>query len=285
MYITSPSQHNRPLYRSFTLWVIFITGILITCYTAIEIHSVLSKEVQCSVLNDMLCISNLMDKMQLPISMLTATITLTGFWALMFRSNQTTQQIKATLDHNTFNNYVSHKKEFMAMLESFEEEYDCRVSKKASLYRKIFPQNNPKNMTFDGDAKELKSITKNITKCKRRLAIKFSKINSRRSDNTNIDFSEHISVTDHFYWSLSSFQLYYNDCLKLNLANREYTAPIELSKIFHAAEKYIEELSDFCLNSSNRINQDDYFTEEFLYEMEYYDQEAMPCMLHGKEVE
>ena len=103
------------------------------------------------------CLENLVSNMRVPIGILTVTLTLLGFWALIFRSGQTARQIELTsnqieltINHNTFTNFLAHKKAFMELLGGLEEEYEVRFSNKENLYRKLFPRNAPNNVDFTG---------------------------------------------------------------------------------------------------------------------------------------
>ena len=117
------------------------------------------------------CLGNFTDNMQLPIKLLTATIALSGFWVLIFRSHQTTEQIKTSQKQvdtaNTqlqFNNYIAHKKAFMESMDLFEEGANCKVIKRDFLYKMLFPQNSFTNWSPDVDKSYLESLVKHYEK-------------------------------------------------------------------------------------------------------------------------
>ena len=113
------------------------------------------------------CLGNFTDNMQLPIKLLTATIALSGFWALIFRSHQTTEQIKTSQEQADttnrqlqFNNYIAHKKAFMESMDTFEERANCKVINRDYLYKKVFPQNSFTNWSPDADIGYIESLVK-----------------------------------------------------------------------------------------------------------------------------
>jgi hypothetical protein len=74
---------------------------------------------------------------------------------LIFRSEQTarqialsSQQIRTTSDNNLFNNFIAHKKEFIELLNGYEEDQNCKIKGKRQLYSKLYPHNNPSNLDF-----------------------------------------------------------------------------------------------------------------------------------------
>jgi len=102
------------------------------------------------------CLNNFLDNMKFPMTLITATFALAGFWALIFRSNQTQKQIQVTIDNNTFNNFIAHKKEFNEILKEIEDQYKCIIIDKSFIYKKIFPENSPTSMTFKSNGDYLK---------------------------------------------------------------------------------------------------------------------------------
>lgn len=109
------------------------------------------------------CMASVMDVLKLPIAMLTAVFAVAGFYAVVFRSQQTSIQIQETLNQNIFKNYLDHKKQFMDMLKGFEEQHHAKFFNKDELYVKFFPKNSPKHVDFHavvtgGDKSELEYL-------------------------------------------------------------------------------------------------------------------------------
>ena len=80
----------------------------------------------------------------LPIKTAAAFLTLLGFRAVIIRSRQAKNQIDITMIQVTYSNYVTHKEEFMKILNSIEKAHDViRFSQKEQLYKMLFPDNIP----------------------------------------------------------------------------------------------------------------------------------------------
>jgi hypothetical protein len=109
------------------------------------------------------CMASMMDVLKLPIAILTAAFAVAGFYAVVFRSQQTAIQIQETLNQNIFKNYLDHKKQFMDMLKGFEEQHLAKFFNKDELYVKFFPKNSPRHVDFHavitgGDKSELEYL-------------------------------------------------------------------------------------------------------------------------------
>lgn len=129
--------------------VFFITGMIVYNAWSIEL---------CKPIFSGTCLSNFSYNMKFPATLITATLALSGFWALIFRSHQTSAQIETsqkqtqlTIDNNTFNNYIAHKKVFNDILEEIEDQHQCKVVHKRFLYDSIFPNNSPTSISFTSD--------------------------------------------------------------------------------------------------------------------------------------
>ena len=145
---------NIPLSQSYLFRLIFAIGLtmtVISLYYFVDWRVIVKS---CEIFESSECSKSLASSFFISKLIATATLTLLGFWALIFRSEQTTHQIKITLDNNTFNNFVSHKKEFIELLVTFEDINKCSINNKSMLYEKFFAQNNPTNMNFSCDAQE-----------------------------------------------------------------------------------------------------------------------------------
>lgn len=149
-------------------WAIGSFGLLLATATAIAINFQLSKSPLYSTCEAFFlphCLDNLVSNMRVPIGIFTVTLTILGFWALIFRSNQTAHQIELTahqislsIDHNSFTNFLAHKNAFMEFIGGLEEECKVRFNNRDSLYRKLFPSNSPSKVVFKGDKGEMAFI-------------------------------------------------------------------------------------------------------------------------------
>lgn len=89
-----------------------------------------------------------LDIFKLPTSILTFGLTLAGFRAVVFRSNQTKKQIDLSIEQQVFKNYIDHKKEFMNVLSALENTHNIKIKGQLYLYEKIFPLNSPVRVEF-----------------------------------------------------------------------------------------------------------------------------------------
>ena len=154
------ADFKKPLMKSRVLIGIVIIWLLITIFLMILISKSLSGLAPCPNTFSPKCLSNFSENMEFPFKLTTIFFALASFWALVFRSHQTTEQIKIsqkqtqlTTNNNTFNNYIAHKKAFIDLLESFEEEQSCIIAGKQLLYKKLFPENKPIKMFFECENK------------------------------------------------------------------------------------------------------------------------------------
>lgn len=152
------SDSNKPMHKSIAIWLISLVGISWAGISMYLINQSLAHLSPCTPFHSPNCLNNLMINMKYPFSILTATITLVGFWALIFKSNQTTKQIELTINHNTFNNFIAHKKSFAELLAGIETQFNCELYNINSLYDEIFPLNTPTNICFDGDSEYVEGI-------------------------------------------------------------------------------------------------------------------------------
>jgi len=147
---------------------IFIAGMIVYNAWTIEL---------CKPIFSGTCLSNFSYNMKFPATLITATLALSGFWALIFRSHQTSAQIETsqkqtqlTIDNNTFNNYIAHKKAFNDILYEIEEQYRCKILNKSFIYDSIFPSNSPTNISFTSDGSYLTKRNKDYENILKELA-------------------------------------------------------------------------------------------------------------------
>ncbi|WP_298943198.1 hypothetical protein [uncultured Psychromonas sp.] len=171
---------NTPLSRSYLFRLIFVIGLtmtVISLYYCVD-WKVIAKN--CEIFDSFECSKSLASSFFISKLIATATLTSLGFWALIFRSEQTTHQIKITLDNNTFNNFVSHKKEFIELLVTFEDINKCSINNKSMLYEKFFAQNNPTNMNFSCDAQEATRLIELNTSEQKKFIKRISQIKGKK---------------------------------------------------------------------------------------------------------
>ena len=150
------ADFKNPLMKSRVLLGIVVIWLLITIVLMVLISKSLSGLTPCPNTFSPKCLSNFSNNMEFPFKLTTIFFALASFWALVFRSHQTTEQIKIsqklianaqnqtqlTTNNNTFNNYIAHKKAFIDLLESFEEEKSCIIAGKHPLYKNYFQKIN-----------------------------------------------------------------------------------------------------------------------------------------------
>lgn len=139
-------------------WII-ITGVSLAVLIDFTFSLSITKFLSCNSLGGLNCTEGFKNDSYIPSLILTLTITAAGFWALIFRSDQTTKQIAVAIDHNTFNNFISHKKTFIELLEDLEKDKDYKIEGKSGLYKKLFPINSPAYITFECDEGALFQMT------------------------------------------------------------------------------------------------------------------------------
>jgi hypothetical protein len=155
---------NKLIHSVVIRWIIIIGASLSLSIVGMIIYNSWGAEL-CKPIFSGDCLSNFSYNMQLPAKLITATLAISGFWALIFRSHQTTkqietaqQQIKLTIENNYFNNYIDHKKIFMEMLADIEEQQKCEVINKTYLYDSMFPNNTPIYVSFSGNNNFIKQL-------------------------------------------------------------------------------------------------------------------------------
>ena len=90
------------------------------------------------------CVETFFTFFDLPIKTLAAFGTIAGLYGVVFRSVQTADHIEEILRQNNFSNYIEHKKEFMRLLESIENNFEgVLINNKEYLYLSLFPENTP----------------------------------------------------------------------------------------------------------------------------------------------
>jgi len=122
------------------LAILIIGGVLTTLITgAIVFNDLRHLDWDCTAAG----FETLYQALKFPIGCATATITLLGVWALVFRSQQTAKQIDEAQKQNTFANYYKHKEEFIKSYQTQCEQKGLAVYSLESLYHKIYPNNSP----------------------------------------------------------------------------------------------------------------------------------------------
>ncbi|WP_299660770.1 hypothetical protein [uncultured Psychromonas sp.] len=191
------NTNNKSLKHSRLLHWILIIGVSLAVFIDFTYSFSIQEFLTCSGDN---CTEEFVISSYVPSLILTLTITTAGFYALIFRSDQTTKQIAITTENNVFNNFVAHKKEFVELLESFEKDTACTIKNKRGLYKSLFPDNCPTKMSFECDKVYLMELIKIDNNSKTSLLDRLD-----RSDSTEktlfafevriIDLSNHFEIT------------------------------------------------------------------------------------------
>lgn len=199
----------------------------------------------------MKCYSDFLIIFELPIKVVSASLAISGFIALLHRSEQTRYQIKIGQNQNIFKNYIDHKKEFMLVLDSIESNGDISFTNKNTLYNRYFPYNTPKKIEF---------TSRGILDCKSKLLIlinshnelinEFNKIEDKYSLGTNDDndidlwLRSYLIITNIF---ISNDQKKINNKYKkhFNIVSID-SLPSDINSYLNSINNALSELAYFC---------------------------------------
>jgi hypothetical protein len=108
------------------------------------------------------CFNNLLIIYELPITLVTALLALLGIYILVFRSEQTTTQIKHSKVINTLNLYYKHKEETIKALIDAGNRlgFEFNENEGERTYKLLFPHNSPTWFLPFSDAKKDKDKDK-----------------------------------------------------------------------------------------------------------------------------
>lgn len=239
---------------------VFITGIIVYNAWTIEL---------CRPIFSGTCLSNFSYNMKFPATLITATLALSGFWALIFRSHQTSVQIETsqkqtqlTIDNNTFNNYIAHKKVFNDILEEIEDQHQCKVLHKSFIYDSIFPSNSPTHISFTSDGSYLTKINKDYEKLLEKSAAYVENILKMgpqidpeiRLEIGNIDDFVYINTCmQDLNTSIKSLhvkgtefqEVSYSDRYEFQESNTIVSVPVDLKTLLWVVSTLIRQLSKF----------------------------------------
>ncbi len=140
-------QRVRTLGQDCVFRTILILGLLITVAIILWIL-IVDWDGLTFICDSYSCMASMMDVLKLPIAILTAVFAVAGFYAVVFRSQQTSIQIQESLNQNIFKNYLDHKKSFMDILSGLEENKKIEISNKEKIYAELFPFNSPLRVEF-----------------------------------------------------------------------------------------------------------------------------------------
>ncbi len=130
------------VFRTLLFFGLLITAFVVVWILVIDWDSITFK---CESYS---CMASIMDVLKLPIAILTAVFAVAGFYAVVFRSQQTSIQIQESLSQNIFKNYMDHKKLFMDILSGLQEQKKIEISNKEQIYAELFPFNSPLYVEF-----------------------------------------------------------------------------------------------------------------------------------------
>lgn len=152
---------QKSLIKSYFFWFIWVFGIF-SCLTAmILIQRALENQdgyYSCHPTFLPTCLETLFNNMKIPLGILTATVTIAGFWTLLFRSEQTAKQIEVTIENNIYKNYIDHKKDFFLLLKTIEDELGGKFIDSTAFYYRLFPTNSRLSFSPIGDERFISII-------------------------------------------------------------------------------------------------------------------------------
>lgn len=249
-----PKPLSSNMYFKSSLW----GGIVISAFFSIFIIS-RNDLYWCSEIS---CFSSFLTIFDFPLKILSASLAISGFVALVHRSEQTRHQIEMSINQNLFKNFIDHKKEFMEIISSMESGFPIKISDKSSLYTKLFPNNNTQNVEFissgrNGDKSDLSFLIEN-----------HNKLISQYNDMIH-DYSAEVSnPTIEFATWLSEYLIL---SMKLEIQGEELGfinpvwhgflspdvfkgIPLNIENFLYSCERVLVELSRFCFpNKSDEI--------------------------------
>ncbi len=145
-------NENRALSQDPWFWIPLAVGGIIALGVG---GTILAKNYyQLSVCYEPECFNYLFELFKLPMSILTAGLTLSGFRAVVFRSRQTKLQIDEIMAQNTFSSFLEHKEQFKLLIQTIEKQSEGHITFPdfELLYSKLFPKNSPISFTPHSDS-------------------------------------------------------------------------------------------------------------------------------------
>lgn len=176
-----------------------------------------------------LCLKNFLLIYDFPILIGKVSFAILGFIALIYKSEQTQEQIHIAQNQNQYNNFFQHRAMvYKEITESISEGGLIRLDNFNKLYTLVFPKNRPDNFDFKGEFDGLNSSFKTFY-------VKVFKSSPLRSFETKNLVCEELSIVDkanlsefierHFESMFNSigFSIDVNsDYIDMDILNRKY---------------------------------------------------------------
>lgn len=140
---------DKSLKDNYLFWLPLAVGVVISLVSVVLI----STSVSSTFCTSAQCFSDFLIMYAFPVKVMSGALIVSGFVAVVHRSEQTKYQIDISISQNVFKNYIDHKKEFMDILEKLESGHDVVFKNKTGLYNNIFPFNSVQNVEFDSRGK------------------------------------------------------------------------------------------------------------------------------------
>ena len=200
------------------------------------------------------CFSRFLIIFDFPIKILSASLAISAFVALIHRSEQTRHQIEISINQNIFKNYIDHKKDFMEMIALMESDFPIKITDKNALYKKLFPNNNTQNLEFtsagkNGDRSDLSFFIENHNK----LILQYNEI--MRNCNTGLLCANKcfaMWLSEYLMLSLS-LEIRGDELIDIDpewdgfIPHRVFKGlPSDIEGFLYACERVLAELFRFC---------------------------------------
>lgn len=140
---------DKSLKDNYLFWLPLAVGVVISLVSVL----LMSTSVSSTFCISAQCFSNFLIMYAFPVKVMSGALIVSGFVAVVHRSEQTKYQIDISISQNVFKNYIDHKKEFIDILEKLESGHDVVFKNKTGLYNNIFPFNSVQNVEFDSRGK------------------------------------------------------------------------------------------------------------------------------------
>jgi hypothetical protein len=136
---------SKNIWFKVSLWGGFLLALIVT------VIIILYNEFQwCS---KVVCFSNFLEIFDVPIKIVSTSMALAAFVAVIDRSNKTKHQIDLSISQNVFKNFLDHRAEFYKTLDDLTADNDNCFKNRGVLYTILFPNNNMKNIEFTSSSK------------------------------------------------------------------------------------------------------------------------------------
>lgn len=243
-----PLFHN--IYFNISLW----GGIILSVITSIFI--VANSELHWCF--KAACFTKFLDIFNFPIKLMSASIFLSGFIALIHRSEQTRYQIEISTNQFLFKNFIDHKKEFIDLLLLMESDFKVRIKDKSILYKSLFPNNNAQRVEFistgeHGEKSKLYFLIEQYNQ----LICRYDEIMKNRVLK-EVDIKALARWLGEFMVLSRELGIQSADLKRIssswnNIINSYDGLPADINQFMLSFKKILIELSSFCLLDESKI--------------------------------